>query len=330
MTDSNRGKTMYCSVLFVDMVGYSKKTNSEQTVLKQQFVSSWEEALKNIPPEDIMVVDSGDGAALTALKDTEDTLRVAKILCKLLAQEQEKDPATQFQLRMGIHFGPVELSTDVHGKACIIGDAINVASRVMSFAGSNQLLVSRSYYDLIRPLSKANEEAFHFFGTHNDKHERPHELYEFVEPGATPSLKGAAIRALSDADRQVQETSTTAEIIEPPPVITVDKKNKDSSASFPGRLFSYIRSIFSNIWYRIKYILRVSVLLLIIYELFVLIPILDKPTVLKKELNQQAQSAKALFKFGNDVITDTSQTIKNEVNSGTSSSAKKPQAKTQP
>lgn len=319
VSNDNRGKSMYCSVLFVDMVGYSKKTNAEQMQLKQQFVSAWEEAIRDIPAEDVMIVDSGDGAALTALKDAEDTLRVAKTLCRQLAQEKAKNPASQFQLRMGIHFGPVELSSDVNGNACIVGDAINVASRVMGFTGANQLLVSRSYYELIRPLSKDNEEAFHSFGTQNDKHERAHELYEYIGPGSSPAPKSA--------NRQEQQVRSTAENIEPAPIVA--EKKKDALASLPGTLFSFVRGIFSTLWYRIKYLIRVSVILLVIYELFVFVPIMDKPAMLKNELNQQSQSFKTIFQFGNQVVKDASRTLNGNSTRDTAPPAKNSQDKSQ-
>lgn len=80
-------------------------------------------------------------------------------------------------LRIGINFGPVQLSTDVHGKPCVVGDAINIAQRVMSFADPGQIMVSRSYYDVILPLSHKYKEMFYYLGKRADKHIRYHDVY---------------------------------------------------------------------------------------------------------------------------------------------------------
>lgn len=189
-----------CSVLFVDIVGYSKKTNAEQIVIKQQFVALWAQAIKDVPPDDIMVVDAGDGAALTALVEPEDTIRVAMALRDATLENNKHNPP--IHIRMGINFGPVQLSKDVHGMACIVGDAINIAQRIMSFADAGQITISRSYYDVIKPLAHKYEEMFYYLGQRSDKHERYHHIYGLGKRGqqpATPQVQAEGT-ALPTAD----------------------------------------------------------------------------------------------------------------------------------
>jgi hypothetical protein len=66
----------------------------------------------------------------------------------------------------------------------IIGDGINVAQRVMSFARPGQLLVSRSFYEVVSCLSRDYANLFRHEGSRTDKHVRAHEVYAVV--GATP------------------------------------------------------------------------------------------------------------------------------------------------
>ena len=94
-------------------------------------------------------------------------------------------------VRMGINLGPVRLVKDLNGQMNIIGDGINVAQRVMSFAGPGQLLVSRSFYEVVSCLSRDYASLFSYEGARTDKHVREHEVYSVV--GGAP-----AARRLSD------------------------------------------------------------------------------------------------------------------------------------
>jgi len=75
------------------------------------------------------------------------------------------------------NLGPVRLVKDINGQPNIIGDGINVAQRVMSFAEPGQILVSRSYYDVMARLSEDYGKLFHYEGAKTDKHVREHEVY---------------------------------------------------------------------------------------------------------------------------------------------------------
>jgi hypothetical protein len=83
----------------------------------------------------------------------------------------------QLQIRVGVNLGPVRLVKDINGQPNIIGDGINVAQRVMSFAEPGQILVSRSYYDVMARLSEDYAKLFHYEGAKTDKHVREHEVY---------------------------------------------------------------------------------------------------------------------------------------------------------
>jgi hypothetical protein len=80
---------------------------------------------------------------------------------------------------------------DLNGQMNIIGDGINVAQRVMSFSQPGQLLVSRSFYEVVSCLSRDYANLFHHEGARTDKHVREHDVYSVV--GGTP-----AARRLSD------------------------------------------------------------------------------------------------------------------------------------
>ncbi|HJV10483.1 MAG TPA: PEGA domain-containing protein, partial [Burkholderiales bacterium] len=86
---------------------------------------------------------------------------------------------------LGVNLGPVRLVKDLNSQMNIIGDGINVAQRVMSFARPGQLLVSRSFYEVVSCLSRDYVALFRHEGSRTDKHVRAHEVYAVV--GATPA-----------------------------------------------------------------------------------------------------------------------------------------------
>jgi hypothetical protein len=71
----------------------------------------------------------------------------------------------------------VKLVKDINGHPNIIGDGINVAQRIMSFARPGQIVVSRSYYDVVSNLASEYAKLFTYEGSRTDKHVREHEIY---------------------------------------------------------------------------------------------------------------------------------------------------------
>lgn len=165
-------RTLVCSVLFLDIAGYSKLGVSEQIRLKRRFNEVLAASLADMEARDRVVIDTGDGAAIAFLDDPERALFAAIAIF---------DNVGELPVRMGINLGPVYLSKDINGQNNVIGDGINVAQRVMSFAQKGELLVSRSFYEVVLLLSGDYASMFHSRGAQADKHERSHELYAVSE-----------------------------------------------------------------------------------------------------------------------------------------------------
>jgi hypothetical protein len=183
---SNR--TFICSVVFLDIVEYSKKPVTEQIAFKERLNNMLTEALANVAPNDRIILDTGDGAALSFLGDPEDALFASLSLRDALAVPQPAGPP--MRMRIGINLGPVKLIKDINGQPNIIGDGINVAQRVMSFSSPGQILVSRSFYEVVSRMSEEYAQLFHFEGARTDKHVREHEVYA-VQPTDKPLLRPA-------------------------------------------------------------------------------------------------------------------------------------------
>ena len=184
-------KTIMCSVLFLDIPNYSRMSVSGQIELKERFNEYLSSVIARVPPDDRIILDTGDGAAINFLGDVEDALKVALALDDCLhTADPELEP--RLSLRMGINLGPVRLIRDINGQPNIVGDGINVAQRIMAFADIGQILVSRSYHDAVSRLSPEYTDMLHHLGMRTDKHVREHEIYALISEGrAAPSRKTA-------------------------------------------------------------------------------------------------------------------------------------------
>lgn len=181
-------RTFIGSVCFVDIVGYSKKSVSEQIMMKDRFTMLLSEALKDVAIDQRIILDTGDGAAISFLGDPEDalfvTMHMRDFLQRALIDADEVTIASELGLRIGINLGPVKLIRDINGQPNIVGDGINVAQRIMSFAQPTQIVVSRSYYDVVSVISEEYAKLFHYEGSRTDKHVREHEIYIVGESAA--------------------------------------------------------------------------------------------------------------------------------------------------
>jgi class 3 adenylate cyclase len=166
------GRTFVCSVLFLDIVEYSKKPIGEQLQAKERFNAQVSQAIAEIPVADRIILDTGDGVAISFLGDPEDALCVALALAPAVAADATA-PA-----RIGINLGPVRLTRDINGQPNIVGDGINVAQRVMSFARPGQILISRGYHEVVARIDEAYAALFSYQGSRTDKHVREHEIFE--------------------------------------------------------------------------------------------------------------------------------------------------------
>jgi class 3 adenylate cyclase len=175
-------RTLVCSILFVDIVAYSKESVDGQQRMKQAFNRVLGSALE--PVAERVILDTGDGAAVAFLGDPEQALFSGLSL---------RDNATPLRIRAGINLGPVRLMKDLNGQVNIVGDGINVAQRVMSFSEPGQLLVSRSFYEVVSRVADDYDRLFVHAGSRTDKHVRAHEVYA-VSADALASRPAIALK----------------------------------------------------------------------------------------------------------------------------------------
>jgi len=183
---ADNSRTLISSVLFLDLAGYSKFGVTDQIRLKQSFNELLSAALADIDARERVVIDTGDGAAVAFLGDPERALFAALAVF---------DNVRQLPVRMGINLGPVHVSRDINGQENVIGDGINVAQRIMSFAQPGQLFVSRTFYDTVQLLSGEYATLFQAVGGRTDKHARTHEVFA-MNPAVRVARRAAETQRL--------------------------------------------------------------------------------------------------------------------------------------
>src|SRR6476659_1054415 len=102
-------------VLFIDLVGYSKLLLDEQKDRLRQLteiVRATPQVVKSIN-ERLVRLPTGDGMALVFRHSSEEPAQCALEIARVLGEHRE------FQVRMGIHSGPVSEVTDVNDQTNI-------------------------------------------------------------------------------------------------------------------------------------------------------------------------------------------------------------------
>src|SRR6266498_3812669 len=142
-------------VLFIDAVGYSKRSINEQHAAideLNQVVRASEQFQKAEASDRLIKIPTGDGMALVFYTSPEAPAQCAIEISRALKEHP------RLQLRMGVHSGPVSGVIDVNERANLAGAGINTAQRVMECGDAGHILLSKHVaedleeYEQWRPL----------------------------------------------------------------------------------------------------------------------------------------------------------------------------------
>src|SRR5467141_3037519 len=138
-------------VLFLDIVGYSKRlTNEQQTLIDQlnQVVRSSEEFQNAEAAGRLIKIPTGDGMALVFYKIPAQPVECALEISRALKTYPE------LRVRMGVHSGPVSAVTDLNDRTNAAGVGINVAQRVMDCGDTGHILLSQRVAEDLQQYSR--------------------------------------------------------------------------------------------------------------------------------------------------------------------------------
>jgi len=217
------------TIIFIDIVGFSKKPTSDQKILVNSLTSEVIHALwplLNPPLKDpeILTIPTGDGLALSFMHTPMrqwNRSNIFELIVKLQKwSEDNSDFDAKVSLRFGVHVGSVEIVTDINGRPNLIGDTINYSQRVMDSADPKQVLFSEAAFseyigtELIAisssPFSKENPASFEGPFEIHVKHARSIQVYKMILEkdvewwsNADPSSAGQMIVNLTPLPKEI-------------------------------------------------------------------------------------------------------------------------------
>jgi class 3 adenylate cyclase len=179
--------------IFLDIVGFTSESVSDQMILLRALNEIVVRSVEEVKPskEKIIFLPTGDGTciALTDLEGYGESphdahLRLAVVILEAIDkynQSAKSEKQRRLAVRIGINEHLDFVIIDINGNQNIAGTGINVAERVMSLAGSNQIFVSERVYGTLR-YYKEYQGDFH---PHEAivKHGSKMTVYQYVAAG---------------------------------------------------------------------------------------------------------------------------------------------------
>ena len=205
-------RTWLATVLFMDIVEYSMIPVNQQLQVKLHFQQLVAHETRSLEDSDTLRLDTGDGMAICYLGDPERMYPIGRRLRDEFSDLASHAPY-EYQVRLGLNLGPVKIIEDLNHERNCIGAGINDAQRVMAFAAPNQLLVSKSYFEMVSKMSRDYGQQLRHLGLRADKHDQQHDIYElavevvkvddFPEVILAPAEDDADIKPAADFDEAV-------------------------------------------------------------------------------------------------------------------------------
>ena len=165
-------KTSICSIVALDIIDYSKKIESEQAEIKNQLDGLINLAVINISQTDCVIIDTGQGAVIACSGPLENALFISLTIRDEILKNNIHS-LKPWYVQFGINLGSARVANNKKDELDIIGDGVDEAKRIMSFAIPNQILVSRVYYEMASKLTQEISKMFEQY----DMHAHEQELY---------------------------------------------------------------------------------------------------------------------------------------------------------
>jgi hypothetical protein len=167
--NDEKNKTSIWSVVALDIIDYPKKTGAEQLEVKKILDGFIHHAVIDIAQDDRLIVDTVSGAVIICSGPLEDALEDALFISITIRDEilnNNMHGTTPLYVQFGIHLGAARVV-----KNSTVGEGVDEAKRIMSFAKPNQILVSNVYFEMASKLTQEMAQMFEKYEMHAHEHD---------------------------------------------------------------------------------------------------------------------------------------------------------------
>ena len=196
-------------VLFIDIVGYSKRLMNEQRAVIEtlnEIIRNTDEFRSAEAAGRLTKIPTGDGMALVFYTSPETPVECALEIARADISHPE------LELRMGIHSGPVSGVLDVNERANVAGAGINMAQRVMDCGDGGHILLSKRVAEDLEQFAHWRP-YLHDLGECEVKHGvRIHIVNLYTEELGNPELP-KKFKSLKKHNARVRWTAVTAVLL---------------------------------------------------------------------------------------------------------------------
>lgn len=156
--------------IYIDVVGYTSNRSVEAQV---NIIAKLNELVRlttkdmGIENDKILYIPTGDGMCISLINieipyDIH-VLYALKLLDKINSFNQgEAEEEEKFKIRIGINANCDNLILDINGTKNIAGAGINIASRVMSYADENQILLGKQVHEVLSCRKQYMNKLFEY------------------------------------------------------------------------------------------------------------------------------------------------------------------------
>lgn len=167
-----------CTVMLLELQVSVDSPPEHPAVLKKVVHELVAKALRGLPANTHVAVETPGAALVCFMGDPEEALHSALLLRDLVPQSY----GGLISMRIALHVGPVSVSANNNDQVSANGDGIHHATRVKARGGLNQVVLSSIYHDLLSRLNPDTEQLFQYHGPTAD---HPLEVYTVIQGPAS-------------------------------------------------------------------------------------------------------------------------------------------------
>ncbi|GAC1605384.1 MAG: hypothetical protein NVS3B2_11800 [Ramlibacter sp.] len=145
-----------CAVMLLDFAGTADGPARHPAVIRKRAHRLLGNALRGLPQESRLAVESGASAVVCFVGDPEDALHAALLLRDQVVHRFDGE----LSVRVALNLGPVSVAADTGDRFNVTGEGILQAAQIKDRARPNEVLASHSFHRLLAQLNPDRASRF--------------------------------------------------------------------------------------------------------------------------------------------------------------------------